>query len=78
MAIKSQPNSNVAFFDAAVPGSLPLVNKHAVFLGVKAATALNCKIASRSTWDRKHYFYPDSPSGYQITQKYRMSAEASF
>lgn len=65
-----RPNSRVAFFDAALPGSQPRLNAYAVLLAVKAAIGLGCGVSRRSTFERKHYFYPDQPSGYQITQHY--------
>lgn len=51
-----------------LPGSLPVMNRHAFELSLKAALALNCKIASFTKWDRKNYFYPDLPKNYQISQ----------
>jgi aspartyl-tRNA(Asn)/glutamyl-tRNA(Gln) amidotransferase subunit B len=50
-----------------------VLNKEAVLLAVKAALALGCTINLESRFDRKHYFYKDLPSGYQITQQYRIS-----
>ena len=67
----SSVNTQVSFFDASVPGTLPVINKKAVELALKAALALNCQINSVSTFDRKHYFYADLPTGYQITQQRR-------
>ncbi|KAF8318159.1 glutamyl-tRNA amidotransferase [Clavulina sp. PMI_390] len=64
------PNTRVSLFDAAFPGTLPTLNPRAVELGVRAAIALNADIQPTSSFDRKHYFYVDLPSGYQITQKY--------
>ncbi|MDC0674681.1 Asp-tRNA(Asn)/Glu-tRNA(Gln) amidotransferase subunit GatB [Nannocystis radixulma] len=54
-----------------MPGTLPTVNAAAVALAVKLALALGCDVAEESGWDRKHYFYPDLPKGYQITQHTR-------
>jgi len=51
-----------------MPGVLPVMNRKAVELGVMAALALNCEIPSRTKWDRKNYYYPDLPKGYQISQ----------
>ncbi|XP_059178079.1 aspartyl/glutamyl-tRNA(Asn/Gln) amidotransferase subunit B-like [Physella acuta] len=61
-------NSQVAFFDAALPGTLPVLNKKCVEAGVVTALALGCDINLISKFDRKHYFYADMPAGYQITQ----------
>ncbi|XP_061504215.1 glutamyl-tRNA(Gln) amidotransferase subunit B, mitochondrial [Anopheles gambiae] len=63
------PNSCVALFDASIPGTLPVLNKGAVELGVKTALALGCNVSAVSMFDRKHYFYADLPNGYQITQQ---------
>ncbi|XP_054725243.1 glutamyl-tRNA(Gln) amidotransferase subunit B, mitochondrial isoform X1 [Anastrepha obliqua] len=62
-------NSAVSYFDASLPGTLPVLNRKCVELGVKTATALNCRINEISMFDRKHYFYADLPVGYQITQQ---------
>ncbi|HRJ06296.1 MAG TPA: Asp-tRNA(Asn)/Glu-tRNA(Gln) amidotransferase subunit GatB [Candidatus Saccharibacteria bacterium] len=66
-----EPNSVVHPIDYGLPGMLPLLNQEAVTLAVKAAKALNADVAKISRFDRKHYFYPDLPSGYQITQMYQ-------
>lgn len=68
-AFGSPLNSSVSLFDAAIPGTLPVLNKHCVELAVKTALALNCEINPVSMFDRKHYFYADLPAGYQITQQ---------
>lgn len=52
----------------ALPGVLPVINRHAVELAITVGHALNCKIAECTRWERKSYFYPDLPKGYQITQ----------
>ncbi len=65
-----EPNSCVSPVDYALPGMLPRLNKGAVYLAVRAGHAMNCAINAYSRFDRKHYFYPDSPKGYQITQFY--------
>ena len=64
----SAPNSNVAFFDAAIPGTLPILNPESIKLACKAAMVLNSTISKKITFDRKHYFYPDLPNGYQINK----------
>lgn len=61
-------NVNVNEIDFALPGTLPCVNEYGIELGLKAALALNCKINKKIVFDRKNYFYPDLPKGYQITQ----------
>lgn len=66
----NDPNTRVALFDLAIPGSQPLFQTDALIPAVRAALALNCKIQRVSRWDRKHYFWWDQPSGYQITQFY--------
>lgn len=65
-----EPNSCVSPVDYALPGMLPRLNGEAVRLAILAGKAMNCKINASSRFDRKHYFYPDSPKGYQITQFY--------
>lgn len=65
-----EPNSVVHPIDYGLPGMLPILNRNAINLAVKAGKALNAKIANVSRFDRKHYFYPDLPNGYQITQMY--------
>lgn len=62
------PNSNVSVVDLGFPGILPVVNKQAVKNSIKMALALNCEIPQYLTFERKNYFYPDLPKGYQITQ----------
>lgn len=64
------PNSVVSPIDYALPGMLPVLNRHAIDLAIKAAKALNAEVAEMSRFDRKHYFYPDLPKGYQTTQLY--------
>lgn len=67
----ARPNSNVNVIDMAFPGTMPVLNKKAVEYAIKAATALNCEIDDKLYFDRKNYFYPDLPKGYQITQDKR-------
>ncbi|KAJ4415497.1 hypothetical protein N0V82_007299 [Gnomoniopsis sp. IMI 355080] len=72
------PNSRVALFDLATPGSQPLFQHDALLPALRAALALNCQIQRVSRWDRKHYFWWDQPGGYQITQFYEPFARAGF
>ncbi|XP_061586762.1 glutamyl-tRNA(Gln) amidotransferase subunit B, mitochondrial [Cololabis saira] len=67
----SPPNSLVSFFDASLPGTLPVLNRRCVEAAVMTGLALNCTINKKSYFDRKHYFYADLPAGYQITQQRR-------
>ncbi len=67
----AEPNSCVDFLDAGMPGALPILNKEAVDLALKTCLALNLEINNISIFDRKHYFYQDSPIGYQITQLFK-------
>ncbi|KAK9461848.1 GatB/GatE catalytic domain-containing protein [Lipomyces oligophaga] len=69
-SFQADPNLNVSLYDAAIPGTQPILNNHAVLLALRAATALECDIHPKSSFDRKHYFYADQPAGYQITQFY--------
>lgn len=64
------PNSVVSPIDFGLPGMLPVLNRRAVDLAIKAGKALNAPVANVSRFDRKHYFYPDLPKGYQTTQMY--------
>src|SRR4030088_838513 len=63
-----EPNSHVSLVDAAMPGMLPVINQECVRQAVRTGLGLNAKINLRSVFDRKNYFYPDSPQGYQISQ----------
>ena len=65
------PNSVVSPIDFGLPGMLPVLNRGAVDLAIKAGKALNSPVAHVSRFDRKHYFYPDLPKGYQTTQMYQ-------
>ncbi|OCK84492.1 hypothetical protein K432DRAFT_378510 [Lepidopterella palustris CBS 459.81] len=69
------PNTHVALFDVAFPGSQPHFQRETLIPALRAAIALHCEIQSRSTFDRKHYFYQDQPAGYQITQYYEPFAK---
>lgn len=73
-----EPNSCVSPVDYALPGMLPRLNGEAVKLAVRAGFAMNCEINQKSRFDRKHYFYPDSPKGYQITQFFSPIIGAGF
>lgn len=66
-----EPNSAINPIDFGLPGMLPVLNYGAVELAVRAGKALNSQIADVSRFDRKHYFYPDLPKGYQISQMYQ-------
>ncbi len=63
-----EPNSHVSLVDAAMPGMLPVINEQCVKQAVRSGLGLNAKINLRSVFDRKNYFYPDLPQGYQISQ----------
>src|SRR5262245_22932899 len=67
-AFGAPPNSQTTEVDLGLPGVLPVLNQHAVELAVRAALALGCDVQPVSTFARKHYFYPDLPKGYQISQ----------
>ena len=66
-----EPNSCISAIDYALPGMLPILNREAITLAIKAGLALNSEINLISRFDRKHYFYPDLPKGYQISQFYQ-------
>ncbi|KAI5301162.1 hypothetical protein KEM55_001969 [Ascosphaera atra] len=68
--LEDAPNTNVALFDLAIPGSQPIFQKSTLIPALRAAIAFDCEIQRVSHFDRKHYFYQDQPSGYQITQYY--------
>jgi aspartyl-tRNA(Asn)/glutamyl-tRNA(Gln) amidotransferase subunit B len=67
-AFGADPNTNVSLVDAAMPGMLPVINKFCVEQAVKTGLGLNAQINLWSRFDRKNYFYPDLPQGYQISQ----------
>lgn len=67
-AFGDKPNANINPKDLGYPGTLPVLNEEAVNYGMKASLALNCDIAEETIFDRKHYFYPDNPAAYQISQ----------
>ncbi len=64
----AEPNANVSLVDAAMPGMLPVINEECVAQAVRTGLGLNAQINLRSVFDRKNYFYPDLPQGYQISQ----------
>ncbi|MBQ0708232.1 MULTISPECIES: Asp-tRNA(Asn)/Glu-tRNA(Gln) amidotransferase subunit GatB [unclassified Ochrobactrum] len=64
----AEPNSNVSLVDAAMPGMLPVINLECVKQAVRTGIGLNAQINLKSVFDRKNYFYPDLPQGYQISQ----------
>ncbi|WP_289089501.1 Asp-tRNA(Asn)/Glu-tRNA(Gln) amidotransferase subunit GatB, partial [uncultured Sulfitobacter sp.] len=66
----AEPNNNVAFVDAAMPGMLPTINEYCVEQAVRTGLGLKAEINLHSAFDRKNYFYPDLPQGYQISQLY--------
>ncbi|KAK0611694.1 GatB/GatE catalytic domain-containing protein [Immersiella caudata] len=74
-SFNDSPNTHVALFDLAIPGSQPLFQPETLIPAVRAALALNCDIQRVSRFDRKHYFHWDQPSGYQITQYYEPFAK---
>src|SRR6201986_3640808 len=67
-AFGGEPNSHVSLVDAAMPGMLPVINEECVRQAVRTGLGLNAQINLRSVFDRKNYFYPDLPQGYQISQ----------
>src|SRR4028119_955469 len=64
----AEPNSNVSMVDAAMPGMLPVINEECVRQAIRTGLGLKAQINLRSVFDRKNYFYPDLPQGYQISQ----------
>ena len=66
----AEPNSNVSFVDCAMPGMLPVINEFCVEQAVRTGLGLKAEINLHSAFDRKNYFYPDLPQGYQISQLY--------
>jgi aspartyl-tRNA(Asn)/glutamyl-tRNA(Gln) amidotransferase subunit B len=67
-AFGGEPNSHVSLVDAAMPGMLPVINRECVKQAVRTGLGLNARINLKSVFDRKNYFYPDLPQGYQISQ----------
>ena len=64
----AEPNSHTSTITLGMPGVLPVLNKECVNMGILLGLALNCEIPERCKFDRKQYFYPDLPKGYQISQ----------
>ena len=67
-AFGREPNTTVCEICMGHPGTLPVPNKEAIIKAVRMSLALNCTVNKNSHFDRKHYFYPDLPSGFQISQ----------
>src|SRR3954469_1761394 len=67
-AFGAEPNSHVSFVDAAMPGMLPVINEECVRQAIRTGLGLKAQINLKSVFDRKNYFYPDLPQGYQISQ----------
>src|SRR6476660_7061374 len=63
-----QPNDHVSLVDAAMPGMLPVINEECVAQAIRTGLGLKARVNLKSTFDRKNYFYPDLPQGYQISQ----------
>src|SRR5262245_14703179 len=63
-----EPNSHVSLVDAAMPGTLPVINEECIAQAVRTGLGLNARVNLVSVFDRKNYFYPDLPQGYQISQ----------
>ena len=64
----AQPNTQASIFDCALPGTLPVLNEESLRMAVRFGVAIGAEIGKRSVFDRKNYFYPDLPKGYQVTQ----------
>lgn len=75
---KDIPNSNIRPVDMAFPGTLPVVNKEAVKMALKASMILGCQLPTHIYFERKNYYYPDLPKGYQITQETKPAPVGSY
>jgi len=64
----AEPNTQANIFDLALPGTLPVLNEEALKMAVRFGLAIGAEIGMRSVFDRKNYFYPDLPKGYQVSQ----------
>src|SRR3546814_3418406 len=73
----AEPNTQVSLVDAAMPGMLPVINRVCVEQAVKTGIGLNAQVNLYSVFDRKNYFYPDLPQGYQISQFSRSEEHTS-
>ena len=67
-AFGAEPNTHACYIDLALPGALPVLNKNAVEKAMRFGLAIGAEVAEKSVFDRKNYFYPDLPKGYQISQ----------
>src|ERR1700738_3986868 len=74
----AEPNTLICPVCLGYPGTLPVINRHAVDLAAKLAATLGCEVHAISVFARKNYFYPDLPKGYQISQFDRPLAERGF
>lgn len=75
---KDTPNSNIRPVDMAFPGTLPVVNKEAVKMALKASMILGCQLPTHIYFERKNYYYPDLPKGFQITQETKPAPVGSY
>src|SRR5690242_467282 len=67
-AFGAQPNTQTCFIDAGFPGTLPVLNQQAVTMAIQFGLSIDAEINNESYFERKNYFYPDLPKGYQISQ----------
>ena len=67
-AFGAEPNAHASVVECALPGTLPVMNREVVEKAIKLGLALNAQINQKNVFDRKNYFYPDLPKGYQISQ----------